>query len=47
MEYNGHWKTDGRRDYQDEQHLKIYARMILLEMMGDERPDEVGPSSGT
>ena len=28
MEYNGHWKTDGRRDYHDEQHLKIYARMI-------------------
>jgi hypothetical protein len=28
VEYNGHWKTDGRRDYHDEQHLKIYARMI-------------------
>lgn len=47
VEYNGHWKTDGRRDYQDERHLKIYARIILLEMVEDDRPDEVGPTSGT
>jgi hypothetical protein len=37
VEYNGELKTDDRRDYVDEGHMKVIARIILREMAREER----------